>query len=68
MPSRIASFLRNTMPNVYCDHCLATALGIDRATVLREIAILTEDRRYERARGVCSLCGTVQNVITALVA
>ena len=64
-PSRIATFLRNTRPNAYCEHCLSTALGIERRTVGREMALLGHQRDFEQARGVCSLCGSVQPLIAA---
>ena len=59
MPSRIAGFLRNTLPNAYCDRCLSTALGRDLKTVSRETAILTESGDCHRSRLVCSYCGNV---------
>ena len=65
MPARIASFLRNTRPNAYCDACLATSLGIDARVVAREAKLLIESGKYEQARRVCSYCGGVQMVIRA---
>jgi hypothetical protein len=67
MPARIAGFLRNTAPNAYCDHCLATSLGIDVKTVSRETAILAESGQCERSRRTCFYCGSVQTVISAIV-
>ena len=65
MPSRIAGFLRNTVPNAYCDYCLATSLGIDLKSVSRETAILVESGDFERLRSPCSYCGGVRDVSTA---
>ena len=65
MPARIAGFLRNTAPNWYCDTCLSTALGIDRAVVARETKILGESGKFKQARRLCSYCGSVQAVIAA---
>ena len=65
MLSRIAGFLRNTVPNAYCDCCLGTSLGIDLKTVSRETAILVESGDFERLRGPCSYCGSLRDVSTA---
>lgn len=65
MPARIASFLRNTTPNAYCDTCLSTALAIDRTVVARETNLLVESGEFVRKRRVCSYCGSVQLVTLA---
>jgi hypothetical protein len=63
MPARIASFLRNTAPNAYCNTCLSTSLKIDKAIVARETQLLGQSGEFKRARRVCSYCGSVQVVI-----
>ena len=65
MPARIASFLRNARPNAYCDHCLATALGLDVRVVAKETAMLARERGFVRSRDVCTLCGSVEPSISA---
>jgi hypothetical protein len=66
VPARIASFIRNARPNAYCDQCLSTALGIDLRTVARETAMLGHERGFKRSHDVCTYCGTIEPVITAV--
>jgi len=65
VPARIASFLRNSAPNAYCDICLATALGLAVTLVARETSILGRESGFTRSRDVCMLCGAVEQVFAS---
>jgi hypothetical protein len=64
IPTEVNRFLTKNAPEVYCDDCIATILGLSRRQQAHRVtSALATTPSFRRWKGVCSVCGKDKMVI-----
>ncbi len=64
MPDRVNAFLTAQRPSQFCDDCIAESLEFNGKPKVQEaISALKTTDSFNRALGICSMCGKEKMVI-----
>lgn len=61
---RVNTFITGRKPKAFCDDCIKEQLGLSRRQQAQRVtgALATTDC-FQRASGICSICGSEKKVI-----